>query len=194
MLPLVNLSMVPLLLICYAFPTAGSPISEELPSGTRLALTPQTPANASTLLGTLLTNDWENFAQPIPFTQQILKGRILLSRPVRPRALHSMIEGGLAQSQIQIRQLGADTRLRIRDNPYKYGVPGCHFIIASKTRSNRPTMTYGMVRSVFLALEMVLEKSNRNFEASFVLTDVGQLTWGHGEVWERAPSSLVEES
>ncbi|KAL8899139.1 MAG: hypothetical protein Q9207_006349 [Kuettlingeria erythrocarpa] len=154
----------------------------------------ETPANASTLLGTLLTNDWEHFNQPIPFTQQVLKGRILLSRRVRPRALYSMIEGGLAQSQQQIRQLGADTRLRMRDNPYSYGVPGCHFIITSKTSSNRPTMTYGMVRTVFLALEKVLVKSGRNFEASFVLTDVDQVTWGHGEVWERAPVKFGAES
>ncbi len=195
MFSLVNLSMVLFYFICYVFPITASPISEELPSGKRLALTPQTPANTSTLLGPPFTNDWENFDQPIPFTQQILKGRILLSRPIRPRALQSMIEGGLAQSQQQIRQLGADTRLRLRDNPYSYGVPGCHFIIASKTRSDRPIMTYGMVRSVFLALEKALAKSNRNFEVSFVLTDVDQVTWGHGEVWERAPvSNWVGES
>lgn len=47
--------------------------------------------------------------------------------------------------------------------------------------------------SVFLALEKVLEKSNRDFEASFVLTDADQVTWGHGEVSEKAPSSLVDE-
>ena len=105
-----------------------------------------------------------------------------------------MLTGGLAQTKQQIYHLGADTRLSIQDNPYTYGVPGCHFVIRSKTWAGRPTMTYGMMRNVFLALEKVLEKRNRNFETSFVLTDLDQVTWGHGAVWEKAPSSLTEES
>ncbi|KAL8930240.1 MAG: hypothetical protein Q9208_000857 [Pyrenodesmia sp. 3 TL-2023] len=194
MLSRITLSTALLLLIHYVFPTAGSPINnEELPPGSGLALTPQTPANVSTFLDTPASNDWEHFAHPIPNSKQILKGRILTSRPVQPRAMHSMLDGGLTQARQQIYHLGADTRLRIRDNPYTYGVPGCHFIIRSKTFHDRPTMTYEMIKGVFVALDRVLEQSNRRFEASFVLTDVDQLTWGHGEIWAKEPSSLVEE-
>ncbi|KAL8761318.1 MAG: hypothetical protein Q9184_002560 [Pyrenodesmia sp. 2 TL-2023] len=194
MLARLNLSTVLLILIYHAYLIAGSPINNgALHPGTGLALTPQTPANISYPLSAPASNDWENFAIPIPNTRQILKGRIFPSRPVQPRALHSMLDGGLAQVQLQAYHLGSETRLRIRDNPYTYGVPGCHFMIRSKTRLGKPTMTYWMVRNVFLALEKVLEKANRDFEASFVLTDADQVTWGHGEIWEKAPSSLLVE-
>lgn len=43
-------------------------------------------------------------------------------------------------------------------------------------------MTYGMMRDVFVALEMVLERPQRDFEASFVVVDAEGFSWGHGEL------------
>ncbi|KAL9013417.1 MAG: hypothetical protein Q9173_001893 [Seirophora scorigena] len=123
-------------------------------------------------LATKISNDWENFAYPIFPTKQVLRGRIFTSRPIRPRALFFMIDGGIATTRHQISELG-DARLRARDNPYAYMVPGCHFRMWSKTAkgSGAPVMTYRMMREVFLALQEVLQKDEREFEASFVLTD-----------------------
>lgn len=55
-------------------------------------------------------------------------------------------------------------------------------------------MTYRMMRDVFAALEEVLEKVGKNFEASFVLTDEDRRSWGHGGVWERRPEKGADEA
>lgn len=44
-------------------------------------------------------------------------------------------------------------------------------------------MTYRMRQEVFLALEEVLQKDEREFEASFVLRDEDCVSWDHGEVF-----------
>ncbi|KAL8837524.1 MAG: hypothetical protein Q9170_002483 [Blastenia crenularia] len=162
------------------------------------ALPPQSN-NPNLLLPDILnlttpSNDWENFAYPIPHTNQILKGRIFTSLRLRPSALHFMIDGGIAQTRHQLDDFGA-VRLRIKDNPYRYVVPHCYFTMGSKVVSGaKPIMTYRMMRDVFLALEQVLENQQRYFEASFVLTDENQRSWGHGQVLEREPEEGVGES
>ncbi|KAL9024870.1 MAG: hypothetical protein Q9196_006196 [Gyalolechia fulgens] len=129
-------------------------------------------------------NDWEYFAYRIPSTNYALKGRIFTSKPIRPGALHAMIDGGITSTKYWISQLGEDQRLRASDNPYLSTVRGCHFRMQSKTvRAGMPVMTYGMMWDVFVALETVLEKKQRNFETSFVVVDdVEGVSWGHGEV------------
>lgn len=143
-------------------------------------------ANSSSLLLETPFNDWDYFAYPIPGTNQILKGHIFTSRLVRPSSLQFMIEGGLLSTLRQIAITG-NIRLRDEDNPYTYRVPGCYFDVRSKTSEERPTITYGMLGDVFMALEQVLEKAQRNFETSFVLTDEDRVTWGHGQVLAKAP-------
>ena len=156
--------------------------------GLRLPIT----ANTSTLSSsTPALNDWENFAYPIPGSKQILKGRILTSKRLRPSALHYVLDGGMAQARQQIQNYG-NVKLRNQDNPYTYVVPGSFFTIRSKISTDgRPVMTYGMTRDVFRALESVLEKPQRNFETSFVLTDEYRNSWGHGEIAAKPPSSAV---
>ncbi|KAI4183344.1 MAG: hypothetical protein L6R41_005442 [Letrouitia leprolyta] len=171
--------------------TAAFPVLDQ-------TLTP--PDNDSNLFlpGILTTppssNDWENFAYPIPNTREILKGRIFTSKPLRASALHFMIDGGLAQSRHELYNSG-NIRLRTKDNPYTYVVPGCFFTMRSKVASGgKPWMTYRMMRDVFAALEEVLEKVGKNFEASFVLTDEDRRSWGHGGVWERRPEKGADEA
>ncbi|KAL8960986.1 MAG: hypothetical protein Q9193_002394 [Seirophora villosa] len=135
-------------------------------------------------VGATILNAWENFAYPIPPTKQVLRGRIFTLRPIRPGALFFMIAGGIATTRRQIPELG-DACLRARDNLYAYMVPGCHFCMWSKTakRSGAPVMTYRMMQEVFLALEEVLQKDERKFEATFVLTDEDCVSWDDGEVF-----------
>jgi len=97
-----------------------------------------------------------------------------------------MIEGGLFSTLREV-AISGNIRLRVEDNPYTYRVPGCYFDIRSKTSGKQPTMTYGMLGDVFMALEHVLEKAQRNFESSFVLTDEDRVTWGHGQVLAQVP-------
>lgn len=178
--------MLPLLLHL-VFPVTSLPTDNGAPSpATNLALTPPLPSSSNLFspLPPPSPNDWENFAYPIPHTKQMLKGRIFTSRRIKPRALHFMIDGGIARTRAQISELG-NIGLRIKDNPYLYSVPGCHFRMESKMVGERPVMTYRMMMDVFLALEKVLEKTQRDFEASFVLTDGEGRSWGHGSVAER---------
>jgi hypothetical protein len=86
-----------------------------------------------------------------------------------------MIEGGLLSTLRQI-AISGNIRLRDEDNPYTYRVPGCYFDVRSKTSEERATITYGMLGDVFMTLEQVLEKAQRNFETSFVLTDEDRVT------------------
>ncbi|KAL8770165.1 MAG: hypothetical protein Q9209_004007 [Squamulea sp. 1 TL-2023] len=133
-------------------------------------------------------NDWEHFAYPIPRTKQFLKGRIFTSHPLRPSAIHFALDGGLSQTQQQVSTFGPTARLWWNDNPYSYKVPGCFVEMRSKvTADGRPTMTWKMMRDMFLALEQILEKDQRFFEVSFVLTDESQVSWGHGQLIEREP-------
>ncbi|KAL9015454.1 MAG: hypothetical protein Q9185_007149 [Variospora sp. 1 TL-2023] len=163
------------------------PLDQEAhPSADSTTAESRLPASVNTTFGLERpnANDWENFAHPIPFTTQVLKGRIFTSLPIQPRDLSNMIDGGIKTTRRQISEMGGDTRLRARDNPYTSIVPGCHFRMRSTTTRGRgvPVMTYTMMRSVFLALEQVLEKDGRNFETSFVLTDHDSVGWGHGEL------------
>lgn len=194
MLPHNSLSIALVLLSCPVYFVASLPTDNGTPSS-KSSLSMTSPLlSSSNLLSTLDTpsaNDWEHFSYPIPNTRQILKGRIFTSRPIRPSSLHFMIDGGIAETGQQLSKLG-NTRLRLRDNPYRYQVPGCHFEIGSKTSpGGRPLMTYGMMRDVFLALEQVLEKAQRSFETSFVLTDQDQMSWGHGQVVQNAPATTL---
>lgn len=147
----------------------------------------------SLLLNTTSLGDWENFAYPIPNSKRILKGRIFTSRRISPSALHFAIDGGLAGTTSRISSLG-DIRLADADNPYVYNVPGCHFRMDSKVLRGRAIMTYGMMRDVFEAFEEVLERKQRFFSTSFVLTDQDQRTWGHGEIFDRPPSLSMSET
>ncbi|KAL8680954.1 MAG: hypothetical protein Q9224_006901, partial [Gallowayella concinna] len=133
--------------------------------------------------------DWENFAFVIPSTKFILKGRIFTGKPLRANALHYALDGGLVTAQEQLSHLGATARLRNRDNPFTYKVPGCYFEMRSKVAriDDRPTMTWKMMRNLVLALEQVLEKERKYYETSFVLVDESKVTWGHGQITERAP-------
>lgn len=169
---------IPGLLAKSAAPSPGRTSSSEL------LLPPHT--NSSSLFSKTPVNDWESFAYPISGTIQILKGRIFTSRRVTPDSLRFMIEGGIFSTLREIAILG-NTRLRDEDNPYTYRVPGCYFDFRSKTSGKQPMMTYGMLGDVFMALEQVLEKAQRNFETSFVLTDEDRVTWGHGQVLTKAP-------
>lgn len=146
------------------------------------------PHNSSALLLETPVNDWEHFAYPIPGTIQILKGQIFTSRRVAPSSLHFMIEGGLFNILREI-AISGNTRLRDEDSPYTYRVLGCYFEFRSKTSGKQPKMTYGMLGDVFMALEQVLEKAQRNFESTFVLTDEDRVTWGHGQVLAKGPKS-----
>ncbi|KAL8915353.1 MAG: hypothetical protein Q9171_000223 [Xanthocarpia ochracea] len=141
------------------------------------------------------SNDWETFAYPIPGTNQILKGRIFTSEPLRRYSLRLAIDGGLTETQTLISSYGPTTRIRSRDNPYVSTVPGCFISMRSKVGSDgEPTMTWEMMRDVLSALEHVLENEQRFFETSFVLTDEDRVSWGHGQVVQNPPSlKLVGE-
>ncbi|KAI4122532.1 MAG: hypothetical protein LQ338_005763 [Usnochroma carphineum] len=195
---LLSLSTLLLLLLPYlAFPVASHPLDDRdlSPASSALPLPHSSPnANLSPPLPkTPSLNDWENFAYPIPYTKRTLKGRIFTSKRLRPRAVHLMLDGGLAHIRRQLAHLGY-IRLRPADNPYIYQVHGCRFSMDSKTRDGRPMMTYRMIKDVFLALEQVLENDQRFFEASFVLVDEDGVSWGHGEVVERVTSNQVSVS
>ncbi|KAL8973750.1 MAG: hypothetical protein Q9197_002014 [Variospora fuerteventurae] len=200
MFPRISLLGVLVLHFCPAlFPVASFPLDQEAhPSADSTTAESPLPASVNTSFGLERpnANDWENFAHPIPFTDQVLKGRIFTSLPIRPRDLSNMIDGGIRTTRRQISEMGGETRLRARDNPYTSIVPGCHFRMRSTTARGRgvPVMTYTMMRNVFLALEQVLEKDGRDFETSFVLTDQDSVGWGHGEVYYRAPSRKVLDS
>lgn len=177
----VLLSLIPQIPGLLAKSVAPSPGST---SSSELLHPPHT--NSSSLFSKTPVNDWESFAYPISGTIQILRGRIFTSRHITPDSLRFMIEGGLFSTLREIAILG-NTRLRDEDNPYTYRVPGCYFDFRSKTSGKQPMMTYGMLGDVFMALEQVLEKAQRNFETSFVLTDEDRVTWGHGQVLTKAP-------
>ena len=131
---------------------------------------------------------WENFVQPIPQSRQVLRGRIFIDRPIRRLSLHYTIDGGMATAFSRLPPRG-DARLRREENPFIYRTPGCYFMIRSKEIGGRPIMTYGMLVDVFKALEELLEKNDRSFDTSFVLTDDQRISWGHGEISSTAPSS-----
>lgn len=182
--PIILLGVLVLLSYPALFPVASFPLGNEaLPSVDSLTVDsrPSGSANMSVGLGATILNDWENFAP----TKQVLRGRVFTSQPIRPRALFFMIDGGIATTRHQISELG-DACLRARDNPYAYMVPGCHFWMWSKTAkgSAAPVMTYRMMQEVFLALEdVLLQKDERDFETSLVLTDEDCVSWDHGEVF-----------
>ncbi|KAL8788356.1 MAG: hypothetical protein Q9213_001753 [Squamulea squamosa] len=165
-----------------------------IPLNARPVIVPSNPWTNENLSSTILShsppslNDWEHFAYPIPGTKQILKGRIFTSQPLRPSSVHFALDGGLAQTQYQLSTFGPTARLFTRDNPYSYKVPGCFVEMRSKVATDgRPIMTWKMMRDIFLALEQVVEKEQRFFDVSFVLTDESQVSWGHGQVIEREP-------
>ncbi|KAL8927857.1 MAG: hypothetical protein Q9172_001157 [Xanthocarpia lactea] len=151
--------------------------------------------SSTSFLGPPPKNDWEAFAYRIPLTNQILKGRIFTSKPLRRYSLRLAIHGGLTETQTSISSYGPSTRIRSRDNPYVSTVPGCFIGMRSKVGSDgEPTMTWKMMRDVFSTLEHVLENDQRFLETSFVLTDEDQVSWGHGEVAQNPPSlKLVGE-
>lgn len=152
--------------------------------------------NSSSLsLMTHPLGDWEHFTYSIPKTRRVLRGRIFTFLPIRKAALHYMIDGGIAQTTSQITTLRrSNIRLEDGDNPYVYRVPHCHFEMSSKLVDGKATMTYGMMKEVFQALEQLLEVGQRSFATSFVLTDETKVTWGHGEVFERSQSPSVSSS
>ena len=178
-----------LLLSSSALQVAGLPLDDRAtPWGSNNSIAPLTSVVSnlpSLVLDVSSLGDWEHFTYPIPNTKRVLKGRIFTNRPIRHYALHYMIDGGMAQATSHISAFG-DTHLSFEDNPFTYRVPGCHFKMSSKLFRGRATMSYGTMREVFLALEQLLEKEERFFAVSFVLTDEKQGTWGHGEVSERA--------
>ncbi|KAL8708376.1 MAG: hypothetical protein Q9220_006757 [cf. Caloplaca sp. 1 TL-2023] len=138
-------------------------------------------------------NDWEYFTYQIPDYPLVLKGRIFTSKTLIPRALHLLISGGLRKANQEIAEFGFSFILQSKDNPYTYHVPECYFIMTPKPFPPRgqPLMSYGMVYQVFQALERVLERSQRFFEASFVLVGEGSVTLGHGEVSEKKPDQIA---
>ncbi|KAI4100425.1 MAG: hypothetical protein LQ339_005486 [Xanthoria mediterranea] len=143
-------------------------------------------------------NDWENFAYPIPSpNNQILKGRIFTSKPLRPGPLQSVIDGVLAYAQRHVSDLGPTARLYPRDNGLCYrDLGGCFFEIRSKVdrgEGNRPIMTWLMVRDVLLALREVLVRGQKSFQTSFVLVDDQARSWGHGEIREGISACNVVE-
>ncbi|CAL8576549.1 hypothetical protein XPA_002424 [Xanthoria parietina] len=134
-------------------------------------------------------NDWENFAYPIPSpNNQILKGRIFTSKPLRPGPLQSVIDGVLAYAQQHVSDYGPTARLYPRDNGLCYrDLGGCFFELRSKVDpegGKRPIMTWLMVRDVLLALREVLVRRQQSYETSFVLVDIEARSWGHGEIRE----------
>ncbi|KAL8800476.1 MAG: hypothetical protein Q9182_005148 [Xanthomendoza sp. 2 TL-2023] len=152
-------------------------------------LPPPPEPKKNTTLPSPPLKDWDHFTFPITFTPFSLKGRILTSRPLRPTAIHYALDGGVAKTTDDIFKYGAKTRLRDTDNPYRFAVPGCHFYIGSTlARDRQARMTYSMVRDVLFALETVVERAERWFEVSFVLVDVKQVSWGHGELMGRNPT------
>ncbi|KAI4232876.1 MAG: hypothetical protein L6R40_007280 [Gallowayella cf. fulva] len=160
-----------------------------------LALLPERNDTVSSHSSLPRLGDWENFAYPIPRTKQILKGRILTSKRLNSNSLHFAIDGGLAKVQQQISVSSPNTRLPAYDNPFIYRVPGCYFEMESKVgRDGKPKMTWKMMKDVLSALEQVLEKQQRFFETSFVLTDDAKVSWGHGQVVAMGPPKDLAES
>ncbi|KAL8721555.1 MAG: hypothetical protein Q9181_007684, partial [Wetmoreana brouardii] len=188
MLSHMGLPILLLLLPSLALQAASIPLDEPKPTSILAGPAP-TNANLSSPLHSASPDDWIHFTQPIPSTKLLLKGRLFPTRRLRPSSVHYTIEAGVAVTTDHIQRYG-DIRLHEFDNPWHYGVYGCYFYIDSKLSRDRfmaPTMTYGMVRDVLLALEQVMEVQKQNFEASFVLTDEDQVTWGHGEILKSKP-------
>ncbi|KAL8805552.1 MAG: hypothetical protein Q9200_005381, partial [Gallowayella weberi] len=136
--------------------------------------------------------DWEHFTYEISGTKLALKGRIFIDKPLRPNSLHFAIDGGLAIAERQ----PSNARLSDHDNPFTYRVPGCYFETRSKVArmDGRPTMTWKMMKDLLSALEEVLEKQRNYFEASFVLVDDSEISWGHGQIAKMGPPGRVAES
>ncbi|KAL8706992.1 MAG: hypothetical protein Q9201_000040 [Fulgogasparrea decipioides] len=190
-----------LLLLPFLAPQAASiSLDEAKPPAVSITKTTSTlpgpTANLSSSLHSASPNDWIHFTQPIPSTKLILVGRLFTSRRLRPASVHYIIDAGIVVTTNYIQGYG-NIRLHEFDNPWHYGVYGCYFYVISKLSRDRfrqPTMTYGMVRDVFLALEQVMEVQKQNFEVSFSLTDENKVTWGHGEVLSSKPDNgLVAE-
>ena len=149
-------------------------------------------ANVSSLsLGTL--GDWVHFSYPILNTNQVLKGQIFTSRPLRARALHYVIDGALAFARRQMSSSG-NTALQESDNPFIYRIPGCYFKMGSKLRVGKPIMTYKMMIDTLDALHDLLETQQMAFDTTFSLTDKNQKTWGHGEIFGEVPNLLATTS
>ena len=188
-----------LLLSTLGLQVAGLPLDDRstpLERNISIASIPSTNGNLrAPMLDVPSLGDWEHFTYAIPNTKLILKGRMFPSRPLRESALHYMIDGGIAETTSHISTFG-DESLRSEHNPFIYRVPGCHFKMSSKVSRGEATMSYRMMREVFLAFEQLLEKEEQPFETSFVLTDERRVTWGHGEVTEgaRSPSPPLSDS
>ena len=169
-----------LLLFCFGLHTTCFPFEDRALSPGNSVSTLQRPSkinnSSSLLLDEPRLGDWEHFVEPIPNTKRVFRGRIFTDRPIRPSALHFMIDGGLATASSRLDDLG-NINLVGQDNPFVYRVPGCHFQIRSKTSDGKALMTYAMLIEVFKALEKLLEKGQRFFATSFVLTDYERVSW-----------------
>ena len=113
-----------------------------------------------------------------------MTGRIFTSSPISPSSLHYVLKAGLEITQLRLANLG-DVRLETHDNPFVYRTPGCDLQLASNLDDGEPKMTYGMMKETFQALEQLLERGQRFFEVSFVLTDEKNNPWGNGEIFAR---------
>lgn len=187
-----RMGSLPLLLLlpllpCIAFPATCVPIKDRAPLVRRYA--PSTPdsltqVNSSTLLLDLpsMSDPKEYFEYKIKATKQVLNGRLFTRTRIRPDSLHHVLEAGLGIAESRLAALG-NIRLADHDNPFVYRVPGCDLQMASNVDDGEAKMTYSMMREVFRALELLLEKGQRYCEVTFLLSDDKNHPFGHGEIF-----------
>ncbi|KAL8832070.1 MAG: hypothetical protein Q9191_000492 [Dirinaria sp. TL-2023a] len=143
--------------------------------------------SSTTVLELPSTSRWDPIEYKIPATKQVLTGRIFTSSPIRPSSLHYVLDAGLGIAEARLASMG-DVRLADHDNPFVYRVPGCDFQLASSVSDGEVKMTYGMMKEVFKALEALLERPQRFYEATFVLSDNKNHAFGHGEIFSTSNS------
>ncbi|KAL8935047.1 MAG: hypothetical protein Q9211_004914 [Gyalolechia sp. 1 TL-2023] len=128
-------------------------------------------------------DDREKFIYAIPRTTQTLQGWVFTRNPIRPQSLHAVLQAGLDYAQQRLSHRGPNARLLLHENPYAIDVPGCYAEVKSRRATDgQPGMTWLMIRNLFLALQQVLERDRRFFDAAFVLMDENKVSWGHGQV------------
>lgn len=182
-------SLPPLLLLllpCIAFRVACAPVNDRaLPLERNISSIPdrfELVNSSANVLELPSTNGWDAIEYKIPATKQVLTGRIFTSSPIRPSALHYVLDAGQGIAEARLASMG-DVRLADFDSPFVYRVPGCDLQLASSVSDGKVKMTYGMMKEVFKALEVLLVRPQRFFEVTFVLSDNRNHAFGHGEIF-----------
>lgn len=181
------------------YPVTGVPLEDRALLFSDICSLPEhLPAPANRLNGPSLNtpsnSDRQPFAYVIPGTTQILQGCAFTRNPIRPQSLHAALQVGLAHAQERLSARGPNARLYLSENPYTLDVPGCYAeVVARRAADGLPGMTWLMIRNIFLALQQVLERERRPFDAAFVLKDQNKVSFGHGQVLA-VRSPMVAES